>query len=154
MSFSVSVRRIRESDISSLAAFEAEISRISFGGEAITDAAFHEKRIRKGMKEIDGGMFVMADGDSVCGWLWMEERTNFLTHETYANFRSLYLTEGYRDGRAADELMRVGMEYCRGIKAKSITGKVHIQNMPMRALYKRFGFQASHLTMEYKFTEK
>ena len=29
-----------------------------------------------------------------------------------------------------------------------LTGKVHAQNLGMRALYRKFGFEAAHLTME------
>jgi RimJ/RimL family protein N-acetyltransferase len=29
-----------------------------------------------------------------------------------------------------------------------LTGKVHAQNIGMRALYRKFGFEAVHLTME------
>jgi RimJ/RimL family protein N-acetyltransferase len=31
-----------------------------------------------------------------------------------------------------------------------LTGKVHAQNLGMRALYRKFGFEAVHLTMEKK----
>jgi hypothetical protein len=29
-----------------------------------------------------------------------------------------------------------------------LTGKVHASNLGMRALYRKFGFEAAHLTME------
>jgi hypothetical protein len=29
-----------------------------------------------------------------------------------------------------------------------LTGKVHASNLGMRALYKKFGFEAAHITME------
>jgi RimJ/RimL family protein N-acetyltransferase len=29
-----------------------------------------------------------------------------------------------------------------------LTGKVHARNLGMRALYRKFGFEATHITME------
>jgi hypothetical protein len=31
---------------------------------------------------------------------------------------------------------------------RQLTGKVHARNLGMRALYRKFGFQAAHVTME------
>ena len=39
------VRGAREDDLDAIAAFEAEIARVSFGDEAIEDVALHRKRV-------------------------------------------------------------------------------------------------------------
>ena len=31
-----------------------------------------------------------------------------------------------------------------------LTGKTHARNLGMRALYRKFGFEATHLTMEWR----
>jgi len=31
-----------------------------------------------------------------------------------------------------------------------LTGKTHARNLGMRALYRKFGFEAAHLTMEWR----
>jgi RimJ/RimL family protein N-acetyltransferase len=31
-----------------------------------------------------------------------------------------------------------------------LTGKVHASNLGMRALYRKFGFEATHITMEHR----
>ena len=31
-----------------------------------------------------------------------------------------------------------------------LTGKTHASNLGMRALYRKFGFEATHLTMEWR----
>jgi len=33
-----------------------------------------------------------------------------------------------------------------------LTGKVHASNLGMRALYRKFGFEATHITMEWRQT--
>jgi RimJ/RimL family protein N-acetyltransferase len=33
---------------------------------------------------------------------------------------------------------------------QQLTGKVHARNLGMRALYRKFGFEAAHLTMEWR----
>jgi len=153
------IRQAQESDIPALAGFEAEISVISFGGEAVTDPDFHARKIRKSMDKDPAGMFVMTErpreggeaaAERVIGWLWMDGKENFLTGENYVNFRSFYIAKERENGGAAKLLLERGMEFCRNIGAKSVVGKVHIANLPMRALYKSFGFEATHITMEYK----
>lgn len=144
------IRRLQEKDIPCIAEYEKEISIISFGDEAITDIDFHARKIRKGYDKNNDGMFVLTVGDEISGWLWMDEKENYLTQEKYVNFRSFYISEKHRGGEEGTELMKRGMEYCREINAQSITGKVHVGNIPMRSLYKSFDFEATHITMEYK----
>ncbi|MCL2352757.1 MAG: GNAT family N-acetyltransferase, partial [Firmicutes bacterium] len=136
------------------------------------DADFHARKLKKGFDKDPSGMFVMVErrdqdkngvlanardkapdaaaGERVIGWLWMDGKENFLTGESYVNFRSFYIAVEYRGSEAARALMGRGMEYCREAGAKSVVGKVHVSNLPMRALYREFGFQATHITMEYK----
>ena len=143
------IRLAQEPDIPVLAAFEREISLISFGGEAIVDEAFHQAKIRKALLKNNKGMFVMTAGDEIAGWLWMDPRTNSLTGETYIHFRSLYVAEAWRGNAESERLLARGMAFGRETGAKSFVGKVHVQNLAMRALYKNAGFKATHLTMEY-----
>ncbi|MDR1664905.1 MAG: GNAT family N-acetyltransferase [Clostridiales bacterium] len=143
------IRRAVSADIPALAEYEREISVISFGGEAITDLAHHEKRLRKSMEQDSGGMFVLEKGSAVAGWLWMDMKTNFLTQENYANFRSFYIAENARGGSEAEALLDFGMEWCREKGARRVVGKVHAGNAPMRALYRKAGFEATHITMEW-----
>ena len=39
------IRPAADSDLDAIAAFEVGIARVSFGDEAITDAAFHRRRV-------------------------------------------------------------------------------------------------------------
>jgi L-amino acid N-acyltransferase YncA len=142
------IRQAREEDIPALARFEAEISAVAFGEEAITDPSFHATKLRKAMEKDASGMFVLEIDCTVNGWLWMDMKTNFITKETYANFRSFYTTEECCCGEA---LLNRGMDYCRERGAGSVVGKVHTGNLPMRSLYKNAGFTATHITMEYRF---
>ena len=46
--------------------------------------------------------------------------------------------------------MAFGMDFCAKRKASSVVGKVNVNNLAMRSLYKKFGFRATHLTMEWQ----
>jgi RimJ/RimL family protein N-acetyltransferase len=41
-----------------------------------------------------------------------------------------------------------GIEYAREHGVAELTGKVNVNNVPMRVLYRKFGFEAEHLTMK------
>lgn len=143
------IRQITEADFLSVAQMEIEISKISFREEAITAIEFHKKRIIDSFHKDNKGMFVLAAEDGrVLGWLWMDKKSNYLTKEIYVNFRSFYVDASIRGSEYADQLMDVGLNYAKSIHAKHIVGKVHVDNIPMRAVYKNCGFQPTHVTME------
>src|SRR6266851_2253582 len=86
------VRPAAEPDLDAIAAFEVDIARVSFGDEAITDAAFHRRRVAAALgKPGEIALVAVAAGalDVPLGWAWMSARTNSLTGERYGNFRSL-----------------------------------------------------------------
>lgn len=144
------IRTIEPGDVPVLAEYESEISLISFQEEAITDLEFHRQRILKAISKEREGMLVLDNAGEICGWLWMAMKTNSLTDEKYVNFRSFFIKEAYRGSEYVDQLLEKGITDCRKMGAKSIVGKVHAKNLPMRALYKNHGFEPTHLTMEIK----
>ena len=145
---SIFIRAAAPGDITVLAKFESEISLISFGDEAVTDLEHHEKRLRKSMSQHPEGMFVLESENEVIGWLWMDMKTNFITGEAYANFRSFYIAEDFRGGGGAELLLSHGLNWCGQKNARRVVGKVHTGNLPMRVLYRKYGFEATHVTME------
>jgi ribosomal protein S18 acetylase RimI-like enzyme len=149
----MTIRKAEKKDLPQIAEFEKEISIISFGDEAIVDLAFHEKKLTKSYDKNSEGMFVMEADGKVGGWLWMEPKTNFLTEDRYINFHSFYVAEEFRGKPEAEELMAFGMDFCKKVKATSVVGKVNVNNLAMRSLYKKFGFRATHLTMEWQAEE-
>jgi ribosomal protein S18 acetylase RimI-like enzyme len=141
-------------DLPALVAFEIRIAQISFPRDAVTDPAVHEKKLRKALERNEPGMFVLARGGQVRGWLWTTFNTNFLTDEQYATFRSLAVDEAAPDHAAlADALFVYGIAYARAAGMQEITGKVHVQNTAMRLIYKKAGFLAEHLTMKLPLTD-
>ncbi len=141
------IREATMEDVPTVAAYEREISIISFGDEAVTDMAFHEKKVDDAIKAKKKGMLVILHEGRVCGWLWMDLKTNFITKDAYVNFKSFYIDQEHR-GKASELLLSRGMEFCEKMGAKHIVGKVHVDNVAMRTLYKSFGFAPTHLTME------
>jgi L-amino acid N-acyltransferase YncA len=147
------IRKITYEDTQTLAQFEKEIAIISFGDEAITDLDMHKKKIDKAIRVKSEGMFVITIEDEIYGWLWMDIKSNFLTNDKYVNFRSFYITKEGQKTDCAIKLMDHGMNFCKHKNVSAIVGKVHVKNVAMRMLYKRFNFEATHLTMEYNFKD-
>ncbi|EGD49363.1 GCN5-related N-acetyltransferase [Ruminiclostridium papyrosolvens DSM 2782] len=147
----VDIRPIKESDILTIADFEKEICIISFGDTAVTDLDVHQKKLLKSYKKNPEGMFVLTVDEKISGWLWMDEKINFLTNEKYINFRSFYIVKEFQGTELTGELMKFAMDFCKSVQANMVVGKVFIDNISMRALYKEFGFKPTHLSMEYKF---
>ncbi|ACL75447.1 GNAT family N-acetyltransferase [Ruminiclostridium cellulolyticum] len=147
----INIRPIKETDIPVIAEFEKEICIISFGDTAVTDLDVHQKKLLKSHKKNPEGMFVLTVHEKVAGWLWMDEKINFLTNEKYINFRSFYIEKNFQGSELSVKLMEFAMEFCKSVQANMVVGKVYIDNISMRALYKKFGFKPTHLTMEYKF---
>jgi N-acetylglutamate synthase-like GNAT family acetyltransferase len=75
-------------------------------------------------------------------------RTNSLTGDRYGNFRSLATSDGPDRSLVGDVLMAAVLAAADGAGLSQLTGKVHAGNLGMRALYRKYGFTATHLTME------
>ncbi len=145
------IRPASEADLAAIAAFEVDIARASFGDEAITDAAFHRRRVAGALaKAGEIALIAVAAGasDIPVGWAWMSERTNSLTGERYGNFRSLAVAAGDARGPVGELLMTAILSAADEAGFTHLSGKVNAANLGMRALYRAFGFTATHLTME------
>jgi len=145
----VIIRQIEVRDLCDVAKWEREISKISFGDEAITDLAFHLQKLEKAMTRERSGMLVLDIEGYARGWMWMGSRVNSITQETYIQFRSFYISEPFRGTAGVDMLFEAGISFAKQKGAQRIVGHVHVHNLPMRILYKKYGFIPTHLTMEY-----
>ena len=157
------IRPARESDLDVIAGFEIDIARASFGDEAIEDAALHRRRVAGALGKPgevtlvavagEGGMGRRAgdggDGAPV-GWAWLSGRTNSLTGARYGNFRSLATADVPGRGTVGELLMAAVVAAAAQAGYTHLTGKTHARNLGMRALYRKFGFEATHLTMEWR----
>ncbi len=142
------VRQASPEDIDPIVAFEIEIARISFPDDPVDDPSVHAKKLLKAMDKEPRGMFVLEAEGQIVGWLWVTLNTNYLTGERYATFRSFAVSEALRGTPAPEAFFRFGLDYCRKEGVRRATGKVHVGNAAMRALYKKMGFEPKHLTME------
>lgn len=143
------VRAAGEQDLDAIADMEIEIARVSFGDEAIVDHAFHRKRVLDALGSGREGLIVaVVEGtEDVCGWVWISVRTNFLTHKPYGNLRSFAVAAGERGGAVSGLLFEAAVAFARDHDVDEVVGRVHVSNLPMRALYRELGFTAEHLTM-------
>ncbi len=149
MTGSYRIRPATEADLDAIASFEVDIAIASFGDEAITDAAFHRRRVAAWMGK-PGEIAIVAVGDepTPLGWAWMSPRTNSLTGARYGNFRSLAVADVPDRGTIGELLMAAILRAADEAGFTHLTGKVNAANVAMRALYRAFGFTATHLTME------
>jgi L-amino acid N-acyltransferase YncA len=147
------IRPACEQDLDAIAGFEAEIARVSFGDEAIEDTALHRKRVAAALGK-PGEVTVVAVAAGApgvpLGWAWLSGRTNSLTGARYGNFRSLATADITGRSEVAELLMDAVLGAARAAGHSHLTGKVHARNLGMRALYRKFGFEATHLTMEWR----
>lgn len=142
------IRQAEEADLPGIVDFEIDIARISFGDEAITDPAVHEKRVRSSLGKPGEIMLVTAEAEGApLGWAWLSRRTNSLTGARYGNFRSLAVADHADRAAIGEHLLDAVLDRCRADGIDEVVGKVHADNLAMRALYRKFDFEAVHLTM-------
>jgi len=145
------VRPATEGDLDQIAAFEVDIAKVSFGDDAITDAAFHRRRVAGALGKPGEITLIAAASDAPdepLGWAWMSARTNSLTGERYGNFRSLAVADTPERAAIGELLMTAVLQAAEDEGLAHLSGKVHAANLGMRALYRAFGFTATHVTME------
>jgi ribosomal protein S18 acetylase RimI-like enzyme len=145
------IREATADDLDAIAGFEVEIARVSFGDEAITDPGLHRRRVAGALGKPGEITLVAAERGAPgrpVGWAWLSGRTNSLTGARYGNFRSLAVADV--DGRSeiGEMLLAAVLRAAADAGMRQLTGKVHARNLGMRALYRKFGFEATHVTME------
>jgi hypothetical protein len=132
------VRPATDADLDRIVEFEIEIAKASFEDEAVVDPAVHRKRVAGSLGKAGETTLVVAttaDPAAAIGWGWLSARTNSLTGARYGNFRSLAVADVPGRSEAAEALLA------------ALVGKVSARNLGMRTLYRKFGFEAAHLTM-------
>ena len=147
------IRAATEADLDTIAGFEIDIARASFGDEAVEDRLLHRRRVAAALGRpgevtlvaVDGGA---GPGAAPVGWAWLSGRTNSLTGARYGNFRSLATANVPGRADIAELLMQAVLAAADQAGFQHLSGKVHASNLGMRALYRKHGFGASHLTME------
>jgi GNAT superfamily N-acetyltransferase len=145
------IRQARQDDLEALVGYEIDIAVTSFADEAITDPSLHRKRVGGALGkpgEITLVATARAAPDVPLGWAWLSARTNSLTGERYGNFRSLAVSDVPDRSLIGELLMAAVLAAADEGGLSQLTGKVHAQNLGMRTLYRKFGFTATHLTME------
>jgi L-amino acid N-acyltransferase YncA len=145
------IRNAGQGDLDAIAGFEIEIAQVSFGAEAITDPALHRKRVSGALGKPGEVTLIaaarQAPGEPL-GWAWMSPRANSLTGARYGNFRSLAVADVPDRSLIGELLLAAVLRAADDAQFTQLTGKVHASNLGMRTLYRKFGFEATHVTME------
>ena len=145
------IREATRDDVEAIVGFEIDIAVISFGDEAITDPALHRRRVTGALGKRGEVTLVAVPRDApgeVAGWAWLSARTNSLTGAVYGNFRSLAAADVPGRPEIGELLLAAVLDAASAARMTQLTGKVHAGNLGMRALYRKYGFTATHLTME------
>jgi L-amino acid N-acyltransferase YncA len=149
------IREATPDDLDAIAGFEVEIALVSFGDEAITDAGLHRRRVAGALGKA-GEITLVAAAQTApaqpVGWAWLSGRTNSLTGARYGNFRSLAVSDVPGRSQIGELLLAAILRAADEAGLRQLTGKVHARNLGMRALYRKFGFEATHVTMEKRQT--
>jgi len=145
------IRGAAESDLDAIAEFEIEIAKVSFSDDAIVDPALHKRRVAGSLSK-PGEVMLVAEAaqGTLIGWAWLSPRTNSLTGARYGNFRSLAVADIPDRSHVGELLLAAVLRAAADAGLTQLTGKVHARNLGMRALYRKFGFEAAHLTMEVR----
>jgi L-amino acid N-acyltransferase YncA len=147
------IRAAADSDVEAIVGYEIDIAVASFGDEAVTDPALHRKRVTGALGK-PGEIMLVAVAEQApevpVGWAWLSARTNSLTGDRYGNFRSLATSDVPDRSQIGELLMAAVVAAAEDAGLTQLTGKVHARNVGMRTLYRKFGFAATHLTMERK----
>ncbi|MFI5819286.1 bis-aminopropyl spermidine synthase family protein [Streptomyces rishiriensis] len=142
-------RQADERDLPAIGRFEAEIARVSFGEDAIDDPARWESRLGRAMEKSKEGMIVAhRPGEEPVGWCWVSINQNAMTGDRYANFRSLAASPVDNRGDVAELLLTAGLDFCLANGITEVVGRVHVGNVPMRTVYRKFGFDPTSLSMK------
>jgi L-amino acid N-acyltransferase YncA len=147
------IRPATERDLDAIVAYEIEIATVSFADDAITDPAMHRKRVTGALGRPGEIMLVAVARERPAhpaGWAWLSARTNSLTGQRYGNFRSLAVSDVADRSLIGELLLAAVLTAADEAELGQLTGKVHASNLGMRALYRKFGFTATHITMERK----
>ncbi|MEU1188975.1 GNAT family N-acetyltransferase [Streptomyces sp. NPDC005859] len=138
-----------ERDLAAIGRFEAEIARVSFGEDAIDDPARWASRLGRAMEKSKEGMIVAdGPGEEPVGWCWVSINQNAMTGDRYANFRSLAVSPVENRSDVAELLLTAGLEFCLANGITEVVGRVHVGNVPMRTVYRKFGFDPTSLSMK------
>ncbi|SHI22834.1 Predicted methyltransferase [Streptomyces sp. 3214.6] len=143
------IRQADERDLPAIGRFEAEIARVSFGEDAIDDPERWASRLGRAMEKSKEGMIVAhGPGEEPVGWCWVSINQNAMTGDRYANFRSLAVSPVDNRSDVAELLLTAGLEFCLTNGITEVVGRVHVGNVPMRTVYRKFGFDPTSLSMK------
>ncbi|NPV46172.1 MAG: GNAT family N-acetyltransferase [Armatimonadetes bacterium] len=148
----ISTRLAREDDLPVLAVFERELARLAFPQDPITDLAYHEAKLRRALRAEPQGLVVLTTDDDhdIVGWLWVTTKRTLATGEHYGVLRSLYVRHDLRRQGLATALGRYGLRYLRAQGVRRVVAKIHIDNEAAQRTLERLGFEALHLTCEWR----
>ncbi|MFO1159370.1 MAG: GNAT family N-acetyltransferase [Reyranellaceae bacterium] len=145
---SFQLRLVEPRDIEVVAGYEAEIAKVSFPDDPITDLAFYVKKLRNVPGDRKSAGFVAEQDGEVVGWAYVSQRQNFITKARYADFHSIFVSASVRGGGVANALMKAVLDYCAGHDLTRIVFRTRATNERMKAVLARHGFIPTQIYYE------
>jgi len=142
------LRRLKSSDVETVASFEREIAKISFPDDPITDLGFYAKKLERVVHDSNAAAFVAQDASGLVGWAHVSKRRNFITKEAYGDFHSIYVSPSQRGTDVVGELVRAVFDFCRDENLDRVVFRTRATNEPMKRVLARFGFLPAQIYYE------
>lgn len=142
------LRRLAADDVDVVAGFEAEIAKISFPEDPITDLEFYARKLERLIDDRNAAGIVAVAEDAVVGWASVSRRTNFITKEPYADFHSIFVAASHRGTTVVADLVDAVFRFCRERRLERVVFRTRATNEPMKAVLARFGFEPKQIYYE------
>ena len=142
------LRKLAADDFEVVAGYEAEIAKISFPDDPITDLGFYIRKLERLVDDRHATGIVAVAEDEVVGWASVSRRTNFITKEPYADFHSIYVSESHRGTSVAADLVAAVFRFCQERRLDRVVFRTRASNERMKAVLARFGFVPTQIYYE------
>jgi ribosomal protein S18 acetylase RimI-like enzyme len=148
------MRPLEARDIPRVAFFEAEIAKVSFPDDPITDLGFYENKLKKIIGDSNASGMVAEDESGVVGWAHVSIRRNFITKEAYGDFHSIYIDASQRGTGVVAALAKTVFDFCKKHRLGHVVFRTRATNEPMKAVLARFGFVPTQIYYERPITDR
>lgn len=142
------LRPLERADLEKIAWMEAEIAKISFPEDPITDVAFYVKKMEKLIGDPEAMTFVAVRDGEIVGWSYVSIRRNFITKQPYGDYHSIYIDPSQRGTGLSNLLMDSVFNWCRQQKLDHAVFRTRATNEPMKGVLARVGFVPTQIYLE------
>ncbi|MGP9811503.1 GNAT family N-acetyltransferase [Rhodopseudomonas palustris] len=142
------LRPLERADLEKIGWMEAEIAKISFPDDPITDVGFYVKKLEKLFGDKEAATFVAERDGEIVGWSYVSIRRNFITKQPYGDYHSIYIDPSQRGSGLSNLLMNSVFDWCKAQKLDHVVFRTRATNEPMKGVLARVGFVPTQIYLE------